>query len=216
MWPEMKLDKPTLGALLRGLRKRKGWTVKEMSNRSGIPFSTLSKVEAGRLTLGYDKLQQLSHCLQIRMSELFAEGEQGSEASSSLTARRSLGRLDRAMRVNTGNYDYHYLCTELRRKRMIPIIIHVRAKTLEQFDGLVRHQGEEFTYVLRGRVVVHTEHYHPVLLEEGESIYLDSSMGHAYMAAEGCDEAIVLGVCSSADEDLLGSLLGHHDESISR
>lgn len=217
MGRKMKSDKPTLGTLLRGLRKRKGWTVKEMSDRSGIPFSTLSKVETGRLTLGYDKLQQLSRCLEIRMSELFAEGEQGSEASSSLTARRSLGHIDRAIRVNTGKYDYRYLCTELRRKRMIPIIIHVRAKTLEEFDDLVHHQGEEFTYVLRGRVVVHTEHYDPVLLEEGESIYLDSSMGHAYTAAEGCDEAVVLGVCSSADEDLLGSLLGHHDEdAISR
>lgn len=217
MGRKMKSDKPTLGTLLRGLRKRKGWTVKEMSDRSGIPFSTLSKVETGRLTLGYDKLQQLSRCLEIRMSELFAEGEQGSEASSSLTARRSLGHIDRAIRVNTGKYDYRYLCTELRRKRMIPIIIHVRAKTLEEFDDLVHHQGEEFTYVLRGRVVVHTEHYDPVLLEEGESIYLDSSMGHAYLAAEGCDEAVVLGVCSSADEDLLGSLLGHHDEgAISR
>lgn len=217
MGREMKSDEPTLGATLRRLRNRKGWTVKEMSDRSGIPFSTLSKVETGRLTLDYDKLQQLSRCLQVRMSELFAEGEQDSVASSAPTARRSIGRIDRAIRVNTGKYDYRYLCTELRRKRMIPIVIHVRAKTLEEFDDLVRHQGEEFTYVLRGRIVVHTEHFDPVLLEEGQSIYLDSSMGHAYTAAEGCGEAVVLGVCSSADEDLLGSLLSHHDEgAISR
>ena len=56
---KMESDKSRLGALLRGLRRRKGWTVKEMSDRSGIPFSTLSKVEAGRLTLGYDKLPPL-------------------------------------------------------------------------------------------------------------------------------------------------------------
>lgn len=209
----MKSEEPTLGDLLRGLRKRNGWTVKEMSDRSGIPLSTLSKVENGRLTLSYDKLQQLSRRLKIRMSELFAEGDAETSSQPAFTARRSVGTLDRAIRVDTSNYDYRYLCTELRQKRMIPIIIRVRAKSMVEFDGLVRHPGEEFTYVLKGRVVVHTQFYDPVVLEEGESIYLDSSMGHAYLAAEDCDEAIVLGVCSSADEDLLDSLLGQHDES---
>jgi hypothetical protein len=37
-------------------------------------------------------------------------------------------------------------------------------------------------------------------------------MGHAYLAAEGCEEAIVLGVCSSADEGLMESLLTLHDD----
>ena len=48
-----------------------------MSERSGIPVSTLSKVEHDRLTLTYDKLLQLSQRLNIRMSELFAESDAG-------------------------------------------------------------------------------------------------------------------------------------------
>ena len=51
---------PTIGGLLRSLRTRKGWTLKQMSEQSGIPLSTLSKVEHDRLTLTYDKLLQLS------------------------------------------------------------------------------------------------------------------------------------------------------------
>lgn len=38
-------------------------------------------------------------------------------------------------------------------------------------------------------------------------------MGHAYIAGEGCEEAVPLGVCSSADEQLLESLLHIHDDS---
>ena len=64
---------PTLGSLLHALRLRKGWTLKEMSERTGIPVSTLSKVEHDRLTLSYDKLVQLSQRLSIRISELFAD-----------------------------------------------------------------------------------------------------------------------------------------------
>ncbi len=36
-------------------------------------------------------------------------------------------------------------------------------------------------------------------------------MGHAYLAAEGCDEAEVLGVMSSGGEDLQESLMTIHD-----
>lgn len=201
---------PTLGALLRGLRSRKNWTLKQMSAESGIPISTLSKVEHDRLTLTYDKLYQLSQRLGMRMSELFAEN--GEDAAQPVTARRSLGDVKRSVRVETSNYDYYYLCTELRRKRMIPVIGKIRAKTAEQFGDLVRHDGEEFVYVLKGRIIVATEFYDPVVLEEGQSIYIDSNMGHAYLAAEGCDEAEVLAVMSSADEELMQSLFEIHEE----
>jgi transcriptional regulator with XRE-family HTH domain len=198
-------SQPTLGKLLRSLRARNNWTLKEMSEHSGIPLSTLSKVEHDRLTLTYDKLLQLSQRLNIRMAELFSEPAASSEAA--ITARRSVGRLDRALRVETPNYDYYYLCTELRRKRMIPIITRIRAKSVEEFGELVHHSGEDYVYVLEGAIELHTEFYDPVMLKAGESIYIDSNMGHAYVVAEGCDEAVVLGVCSSPEEGLMESLM---------
>lgn len=209
----VKSDHPTLGTLLRGLRSRHGWTLKQMSERSGIPVSTLSKVEHDRLTLTYDKLLQLSQRLNIRMSELFAE-DGGPEPK--ITARRSIGDIARAVRVNTPNYDYYYLCTELRRKRMIPILARIRAKSLSEFGDLVRHSGEEFFFVVSGRVVVHTEFYDPVVLEEGESMYIDSNMGHAYLTGEGCDEAVVVGACSSTEDGLLDHLISRHGEDAER
>jgi transcriptional regulator with XRE-family HTH domain len=198
---------PTLGQIIRDLRARKGWTLKEMSEQSGIPVSTLSKVENGRLTLTYDKLQQLSARLKIRMSDLFAEADPQVE---SITARRSIGRIDDSVRVKTPNYDYYYLCPELRRKRMIPIVTRIAAKSLDQFGDLVRHSGEEYIHVLEGSIIVHTEFYDPVVLKVGEGIYIDSNMGHAYVAGEDCDEAVVLGICSSADEGLMNSLMNIH------
>lgn len=205
----MNDNPPNLGTIMRALRDRYGWTLKEMSKHSGIPFSTLSKVENGRLTLSYDKLQQVSQRLKIPMSELFALPGEGREPQ--VTGRRSIGRTADAVRVTTPNYDYYYLNTELRRKRMIPIVTKIRAKSLEEFGELVRHKGEEVVYVITGSIEVHTEFYDPVIINEGELIYIDSSMGHAYLVAEGCEEAITLGVCSADDDALaqdLMSLLG--------
>ena len=182
-----------------------------MSQRTGIPFSTLSKVENDRLTLSYDKLQQLAERLGLKMSEFFAETD-SDDASQSVLARRSIGSADNAVRVTTANYDYYYLCTEMRKKRMVPILTHIRAHSLGEFGQLVKHSGEEWGYVLEGRVVVHTEFYDPITLDVGQMIYLDSGMGHAYVVADGFEEALIIGSCSSAHEDQMSELITAHSE----
>ncbi len=186
---------------MRALRARYSLTLKEMSARTGIPFSTLSKVEHDRLTLTYDKLQIISERLNIRMSELFAEPD--SALAASANSRRSIGTLANALSITTTNYDYFYLSPELRHKDMIPIVSRIKARTLSDFGDLVRHDGQEFIYVLEGSIVVHTEYYDPVVLAQGESVYIDSNMGHAYVAAEGFEEALALCVCSTTQEELL-------------
>ena len=208
---DMKARRPTLGRLLRDLRARNGWTLKEMSERTKIPVSTLSKVEHDRLTLTYDKLLQVSEGLKTPLAELFADPAVSSSADPAVTARRSLGFLADAVRVNTKNYDYYYMCPELRQKRMIPVIARIRAKSLAEFGDLVEHSGEEYIYVLEGAIAVHTAFYDPVILKSGESIYVDSNMGHAYVA-ERCEEATVLAVCSSAEESLMESLMSLHGD----
>lgn len=209
---DMKADRPMLGHLLRDLRARNGWTLKEMSEQTGIPVSTLSKVEHDRLTLTYDKLLQVSEGLKISLSELFADTTVArADTEPAVTARRSIGHLDDAVRVNTKNYDYSFLCPELRLKRMIPVHCRIRARSLAEFGELVTHSGEEYIYVLEGAIAVHTAFYDPVILKAGESHYVDSTMGHAYVA-HGCDEATVLAVCSSADEALMDSLLELHGD----
>jgi transcriptional regulator with XRE-family HTH domain len=199
---------PTLGSVVRDIRQRNDWTLKEMSQHTGIPLSTLAKVEHDRLTLTYDKLQQLSQRLQIPMSSLFADPAEPLEPR--VSGRRSIGRRDQFVRVDTEHYEYRYLCTELRSKRMIPVLGFAHARTLEEFGPLVKHAGEEFIYVLKGSLEVHTEFYDPVVLETGECIYIDSDMGHAYLAAEGSEEAFFMAVCSSAEEGFMETLLGVH------
>jgi len=204
---------PTLGKLMLALRSRNGWTRKEMSEQTGIPLSTLAKVEHDQLTLSYDKLLQISQRLKMRMSELLAHGD---THEAVVMTRRSIGTMDTAVRVNSPNYDYYFLCPDLRKKRMIPIFGRPHARTLEEFGELVRHAGEEFIYVLTGRVEVHTEFYEPVILEPGQCMYIDSGMGHAYLLGPGCEEASALSGCTSEDGDLFDSLTKSETHAISK
>ena len=203
-------EQPTLGSVIRNLRSARGWTLREMSERTDIPISTLSKVEHDRLTLTYDKLMQLSDKLNIRIADLFTDSAPPTDIA--VTGRRSIGRIADAVRVETPNYDYYYLCTDLRQKRMVPVLTRIRTKSLSEFGDLVSHAGEEYIHVLEGTIVVHSEFYDPVTLKTGEAIYIDSSMGHAYVAADDCEEALVLGVCSSGDLALMSSLMQMHDK----
>jgi transcriptional regulator with XRE-family HTH domain len=194
----MNQEKPQLGTVLRNIRVERGWTLKQMSDVVDITVSTLSKIERGKLTLSYDKLQQLSDSLGISFADLFYSGHPAASADVPITARRSVDTQDKAVRIETGNGENFYLCTDLRQKQMIPLVCHVKARSLEDFGPLSRHRGEEFVYVLEGSVTVVTEFYSDFILNVGECMYFDSSMAHAYLIAPGFDNATILSIGTSS------------------
>ena len=179
-----------------------------MSETVGIPLSTLAKVEQDRLSLTYDKLQQFTARLGLTMAEFLAQGQAGAEppSATSVTARRSATDPASTVRVETPNYDYDYLCADLRDKRMVPIIGRIRAHSIDEFGELISHRGEEFIYVLEGCIEVHSQFYTPLTLHSGQGVYIDSTMGHAYIAKD-CESALVLAVCSSEDTNLSETLI---------
>src|ERR1700722_10550908 len=145
-------ERGTLGSLIGLVRERHGWTLRQMSDKVGIPLSTLAKVEAGKLSLTYDKLQQFTSRLGMTLVEFLPQAETPAAGTASpvFTARRSLTRNGNSIQVSTPNYDYEYLCSDLRDKRMVPMITRIRAHDIKEFGELVRHQGEEFIFVLEG------------------------------------------------------------------
>jgi transcriptional regulator with XRE-family HTH domain len=199
-------EKNTLGKLIRAERERRNWTLRQMSEKVGIPLSTLAKVEQDRLSLTYDKLQQLTARLGVTMVEFLAQGSEEPQSAAVVTARRSPTSASSTVHVDTPNYHYEYLCADLRDKRMVPILGRVRARSLDEFGELIRHQGEEFVYVLEGCIEVHLQFYTPLRLEAGQGVYIDSSMGHAYIAKD-CESALILAVCSSEDTNLSETLI---------
>jgi len=198
----------TLGGLVRLLRQKNGWTLRQMGEKVGIPLSTLAKVEQDKLSLTYDKLQQFASSLGLTLTEFLAQAETppAGAAPAVVTARRSLATGGNSVQISTPNYDYEYLCADLRDKRMVPIIGRIRARDIAEFGEPLRHTGEEFIFVLEGTIEVHMQFYTPVTLTAGNGIYLDSTMGHAYVAKD-CESALVLAVCSSEEPNLALELI---------
>src|SRR5450432_2575679 len=166
----------TLGGLIRLLRKENDWTLRQMSEKVGIPLSTLAKVEADKLSLTYDKPQKMTSRLGMTITEFLGHaGASRGPSTPMVTARRSLTTEGNSIRITTSNYDYEYLCADLREKRMVPILTRIRAHDIKEFGEPVRHQGEEFVFVLEGTVEVHLQFYTTVVLKAGQGVYLDST-----------------------------------------
>src|ERR1700692_4526239 len=115
---KMASKNSTLGSLVRLVRKKNSWTLRQLREKVGIPLSTLAKVETDKLSLTYDKLQQFTASLGLSMTEFLAQGEAPPATRLPvLTARRSLTNRGNSIRISTQNYDYEYLCADLRQKR---------------------------------------------------------------------------------------------------
>jgi transcriptional regulator with XRE-family HTH domain len=195
-------ERQGIGEKLRSLRKHRRLTLGALSKRAGYSISALSKMENERLGLSYDKLARLAVALEIDMSTLFTDAEPNE--SQQAVGRRSVAHKGSGKSVSTGNYDYLYVSTELSHKQMVPIVVKIHATSIEEFGPLVSHGGEEWIYVTKGEVEIHSEFYKPERLQVGDSIYLDSRMGHAFISrSKGGAE--VVSVCSAPEAELIGS-----------
>ena len=193
-----------LAEALRALRRRMGLTMSEVSRRTGIAISTLSKVESGKMSLTYDKLTQLCQGLGVDLADLLG-GPAPASGDNSAKGRRSINRIGAGVVVRTEHYDHCYLSTDVSGKAFVPLVATPQSHSFAAFPDYVRHGGEEFVYVLEGALEVHTEYYKPVILNAGESMWLDSQMGHAYVA-HGDAPCRVLAVCSGNETELIDAV----------
>jgi mannose-6-phosphate isomerase-like protein (cupin superfamily) len=78
--------------------------------------------------------------------------------------------------------------------RMQPEVMSIPAGS--DSGGPLAHLGEEFLYVLSGRVVLEYGGQQELILEEGDSVYFDSTVPHRYRNPDHMRPARLLVVCS--------------------
>ncbi|SDE11316.1 helix-turn-helix domain-containing protein [Limimaricola pyoseonensis] len=175
-----------LGARVRELRKAQGWTLEQAAGQAGLARSTLSKIENGQMSPTYDALKKLATGLGISVPQLFTPPRDGRITGRMVHVRAGEGRAQ-----ITATYEHELLAEGLRAKKMLPYRARVRARSFAEFDGWVRHDGEEFLYVLTGTIRLLTEFYEPVDMKRGDSAYYDAAMGHNVISTSPEDATIL-------------------------
>lgn len=204
----------SLGATLKKLRQDRGLTLAQVTTLSGIPRSTVSKIENGQTSPTFDNLTRLSNSLNVDIVQLFSEisGDQASRRGG----RISVNKHGSGDVIQINGQILTYLSTNLLDKKFTPIIADVRARSLAEFGSLMYHSGDEFLFVLEGQLEFHTDTYAPILLEAGESVYFDSGMGHAYIA-HGDHPCRTLSICTVAKpKDVAANDMEPSDKPVAR
>jgi len=175
-----------LGARVRQLRKARDWTLEQAASHAGLARSTLSKIENGQMSPTYEALKKLALGLEISVPQLFTP-----PSAPQVNGRMAVTKSGEGAAHATTTYEHELLAGALTRKSMLPYRARVRARAFEEFDGWVRHDGEEFLYVLTGAIRLITEFYAPVEMRRGDSAYYDAAMGHNVISISDEDATIL-------------------------
>lgn len=152
---------------LRLLQKR---TLKDVADICGFTVSLLSKIESGKTTPPLATLARIASALGISLSDLL---ESGKQTATVLTTAQKLKETPPA-HTDKG-YDFHVIAPERSRKVMQPFVFTANKDTAK--PGAMRHSGEEYVYVLEGRMryrVGETTY----TLGPGDSLYFDAEEEH--------------------------------------
>jgi transcriptional regulator with XRE-family HTH domain len=175
--PSPASDREAFGRRLRTARKKFGWTLAEVAQRSGVSITTISRAERGQLALSYEKFSALARALRMDIATLFGQGDEPADLQGPVVTRSGQGVTYRGLA-----FTYEFLATQAAGKQMTPILGTVHARRIESPEDFARHDGEEWVYVLSGALDVHFEDGHIVKLARGDSLYFDSRLGHAYIS----------------------------------
>lgn len=174
-----------VGAAVRAKRTASGLSLAELADRIGVALSTMSKIENGKISTSFERLDSISHALDADLTEFI--GSNGEVASlqrqngPAYGMRRSITHPSDGKMVDAGTYLEWFLATDMLHKRFQPVIAEILLQDIADYGPFTQHSGEEFNYVLEGEVEFHTEIYAPVRLRAGSSIYFDAEMKHAHI-----------------------------------
>ncbi len=196
---------PAPSRAIRQARLAQGLSLRALSARAGLPYSTLSKLENGKMALTYDKMIRLAQALNLDLQDIITETNPAAVPAG--VGRRSVTHAGEERDADSELHVHHYPAADLLGKMMIPIIIDVQARSVEELGGLVRHAGEEYLYVLKGTMELHSDLYAPLPLGLGDSVYFDSGMAHGYVRTSS-GPCKVLAVCAGPGIQQLAGAAG--------
>jgi len=166
------------GVAVRKLRLSKGWTLQQLSEKSGVPLSTLSKLELGQSSLTYDKILRICRALDVDPGLSIL---QQASVTPSPSGRRSVIRAGEGEQVAFGPHSVKAAAHELLSKSFAPMVVTLQPA--ERTNARSTLPGEVYLYVIDGAAMLHTDVYAPLKLGAGDAVFFDGSTEHHLHAA---------------------------------
>jgi transcriptional regulator with XRE-family HTH domain len=176
-----EVKKLHIGKTIRELRKKAGFVLQDLSDRTGLSKPLLSQIEKEVVSPPIATLLKISNALNVNIGFFFQDNSPEEKVvlvrkdESKVIDSRYFGREE-------SGYYYEALAYKKSKKYMEPFLVEFKRKKAEKLSYF-SHEGEEFIYLLEGILEFRTEGEHYVLYP-GDSLYFESSIPHAYRALE--------------------------------
>ncbi|WP_040481879.1 helix-turn-helix domain-containing protein [Luminiphilus syltensis] len=173
----------SVGERLRELRKQRKLTLEALSEKSGISISSLSRIENTRLSLNVEKIHTLAEALDVA-AEVFL----GSKLSTTLPVkpvgepRLSIDRHRSRDSIREAELSQQFLFPDIHDSKLDCIVFEIDPVSIWESE-FVSHPGEKVLYVIEGDLLIYIQGRSPVLLESGDSLFMDGHIWHSTVAA---------------------------------
>ena len=163
---ELEYVNENIGRKIRDLRNRNGLTQQELADRTELTKGFISQLERGQVSPSVLTLLDLIECLGTTASEFFKEAE---EEQVVFTEEGYFEKFDEQ------NNSIQWIVPTAQKNQMEPLLVALQPHaTLAEHTA---HDGEEFGYVISGRLTLHLGEK-KYTVKAGESFYYPCKANH--------------------------------------
>ena len=161
---------PDVGARVRMLRKRRGLSLRALSQMCNVSPNTISLIERGLSSPAVNTLHNLAAGLEVPITAFFE--------TEAPPARLVLTRSHERIQTKCPGMIVESLGSGLSNQKVVPFLV-----TLEPYTDIaptpIVHLGEEWVYCLEGTIVYEVEG-DQFRLEPGDSLLFEASLPHRW------------------------------------
>jgi mannose-6-phosphate isomerase-like protein (cupin superfamily) len=149
----------------------------------GIPYETYIRYESGELDIPISVLYKIANRLGTDATVLLT-GEDPKMENAAVCRRGKGVKIERYP-----GYEYSSLAYNFKGRTIEPLLVYLDPSKAPAAP--VAHSGQEFNYVVEGKIKV-TVGKREYILGEGDSVYFDAGLPHGQSAVEGPSQFITI------------------------
>ena len=168
-----------IGEKIMALRKSKGYSLKEVADRSGLSEAVISQIEDDVVSPPIATLLKISKILGAEIAYFFSEGK--SDKKFDIVRGNERRKVERKLpqrKIMPLSYSYEMLSAHRKENHMQPFLVEFDINVEEEINPM-SHEGEEFLFLLEGELEYKLEN-EVITLKKGDSLYFDSKTPHAF------------------------------------
>jgi len=161
-----KKERETFGRKLKRLRKEEGLTIDDLARQTGLKRKYLEDLEEEKALPHVAEILRLARTLSVDPTAFVGDKQAGT----------SPGKKKKALTTRTDDYAYQTLTDDQPDMHLMGFRVTIDPKSEHKKVGY-KHEGEEFIYVISGKLQLKVGGKQRTL-KEGESIRFDSGVSH--------------------------------------